>query len=78
MELSVYLARYRYFDVSEDITIMTDPEELVTKVVSNSECQLASISKVSDITSNNTICLAPTSREDAPCSVREKILYFCN
>lgn len=67
VDLAVYIARYQYKEVSHDVTILHSPEEKLTRIVPNIQCQQASLPRVSAITSNDTICLDITPRENSPC-----------
>ena len=69
VNLSVYVARYRYFPMSTDVTILSRPEERLTKVVPHAECSGSPIPMVSAVSSDNTLCIAATPRDDAPCQV---------
>ena len=70
VDLSVYLARYHYYSMSDDVTILNQAEEKLTKIVPNSDCKFSSLAGVSSITSNSSLCIAATPRDDAPCQAR--------
>lgn len=70
LNLPVSISRYQYFNMADDVTVLAQAENQRTRVLKPETCVNSKEPKIAEISTNQTLCLAATPRENLPCHSR--------